>query len=383
MARPLLYAEIDLQAIDHNLRQLRKLLNPETLFLAAVKGNAYGHGAVEISQRLVKKGVNQLGVARIEEAIQLRQNGIQVPLLIFGYIGPDNVEELYHHNLTATISSYENGLALSKKAKLIGKSIKAHIKTDTGMGRLGINTNERCVDHKSQNYQEIKEIKSIIELENIKIEGIYTHFASADSADNTYAKRQFALFSNLLKNLDKEKLNIPLRHAANSAAIISLPESHLNMVRSGIAIYGLKPSGKMNLQDVDLIPAMSIKAKIIHLKKVPVGFNVSYGSTHVTSDPTTIATIPIGYADGFSRSLSSKGSMLVGGRRAPIIGRVCMDLTMLDVGHLPDVKLGDEVVILGKQGNEEIAADEISNLLDTINYEIVSSITARVPRLMV
>lgn len=382
MVSPLLYAEIDLQAIDHNVRQLRKILSPDTLLLAAVKGNAYGHGAIEISRRLLENGVNYLGVARIEEGIQLRQKSINAPVLIFGYVKPDDAEDLIRYDLTMTISSLKNGQALSARAKSVGQLIKAHIKIDTGMGRLGISTNGRCCDGNRQNAQVIKEIKSISELENIKIEGIYTHFASADNADNTFSKHQFALFSDLLNDLAEAHMNFPLCHASNSAAIISLSEFRLNMVRSGIAVYGLTPSETMDLSDTDLKPVMSIKAKIIHLKEVPAGFRVSYGSTYVTSKPTTIATVPIGYADGFSRLLSSKGSMLVGGRRVPIVGRVCMDLTMLDIGQLPDVKIEDEVVILGKQGDEEISADEIAALANTINYEVVSSITARVPRLI-
>ena len=217
-------------------------------------------------------------------------------------------------------------------------------------------------------------------MKGLDLEGVFTHFASADSADKTYAEQQFAVYLDFLDHLKNAGLEIPVRHAANSGAIIDMPHTHLDMVRAGISLYGLYPSDEVDQGKITLAPAMSLKARIIHLKTVPAGFAVSYGMTHTTEKPTTIATIPVGYADGYNRRLSNRGCMLVNGVRAPIVGRVCMDLTMLDVGHISGVNLEDEVVIIGRQGTESVTADKIAGLLGTINYEVTSAITARVPR---
>jgi alanine racemase len=270
---------------------------------------------------------------------------------------------------------------LSQTATSLKKKIKIHLKVDTGMGRLGLlPQNFERNNSTAINADAIEETLAIAGLDGLELEGIFTHFATADSADKTYAEDQLDLFMRFLNRLHKSGLEPPVRHAANSAALIDMPQSHLDMVRPGIASYGLYPSDEVNKKHVSLKPAMALKAKIIHLKKVPAGFKVSYGSTYKTHRPTTIATIPIGYADGLNRLLSSSGQMLVHGKRAPIIGRVCMDLTMLDVGHINDVQMADEVVIFGQQGSDTIAVDEIASSLKTINYEIVSTITARVPR---
>jgi alanine racemase len=261
------------------------------------------------------------------------------------------------------------------------KKIKIHLKIDTGMGRLGLLPQDFQGDNSvALNADAIQETLAIASLGGLELEGIFTHFATADSAEKTYAEDQLDLFMIFLDRLRKAGLEPPVRHAANSAALIDMPQSHLDMVRPGIASYGLHPSDEVNKKHVSLKPAMALKARIIHLKKVPAGFKVSYGSTHRTPTATTIATIPIGYADGLNRLLSSSGRMLVHGQLAPIIGRVCMDLTMLDVGHIENVRMDDEVVIFGQQGNGSITVDEIASSLNTINYEIVSTITARVPR---
>jgi alanine racemase len=227
----------------------------------------------------------------------------------------------------------------------------------------------------------VEEVIQIKRLPGLHLEGVFTHFASSDSADKSYADEQFKRFTTFLDELKRAGIEFDVRHAANSGAIIDMPQTHLDMVRAGISLYGLHPSDEVDRNAVDLKPAMRIKARIVHLKAVPAGFAVSYGMTHRTTRSTVIATVPIGYADGYSRLLSNRGSMLVNGRRAPIVGRVCMDLTMIDVGHISGAALEDEVVILGRQGDEEISADEIAGLLNTINYEVVSSITARVPRI--
>jgi alanine racemase len=252
---------------------------------------------------------------------------------------------------------------------------------DSGMGRLGFlltATNDTRDDIAARN--SVRGIETISRLPGLTVEGIFTHFATADSADKSYADMQLDRFMDLLTRLQKEGLEPPVRHAANSGALIDMPNSHLDMVRPGIATYGLHPSEEVNKSRVDLRPVMSVKSRVIHLKRVPPGFNISYGITFQTKKQTTIATVPVGYADGFNRLLSSRGHMLVHGQRVPIVGRVCMDLTMLDVGDVSGVALEDEVVVFGEQGNEAITADEIASHLDTINYEIVSTVTARVPR---
>jgi len=377
---PLFWAEVDLEAISHNVRKLRRITDPGAYLMAVVKANAYGHGVIEVTRKVLENGADSLGVARIEEGIELRKAGVKESVLIFGYTSPELAHKLIGFDLTQTVWSYTTARALSDIAVSSNK-IKVHLKVDTGMGRLGLLPDCRRPPVTEQNLigNAIREVESISSLSGIELEGVYTHFATADSSDKTYAGKQFEIFVDFLNELRRAGMNPPLCHAANSAAIIDMPETHLDMVRAGIAIYGLYPSDEVNKRRIVLKPAMTLKSKIVHLKKVPPGFKVSYGSTYKTPKPTTIASIPVGYADGFNRLLSSRGHMLVRGRRAPIVGRVCMDQTMLDVGHIPDVNLEDEVVIFGRQKDESITVDEIAASLNTINYEIVSALTARVP----
>jgi len=378
---PLVWAEVDLEAIAHNVRELRRITNPSADLMAVVKANAYGHGAVEVTRKVLENGANSLGVARIQEGIELRKAGVKQSVLIFGYTPPELAHNLIKFDLTQTVWSYSTARTFSDVAVSSNKQIKVHLKVDTGMGRLGLLPDCCRFPVTDQNLirNAVREAKSISSLAGLEMEGVYTHFATADSSDKTYAGKQFEIFVDFLNELRRAGMKPRLCHAANSAAIIDMPETHLDMVRAGIAIYGLYPSDEVNKGRIVLKPAMTLKSKIVHLKKVPPGFKVSYGCTYQTPKPTTIASIPVGYADGFSRLLSSRGHMLVHGHRASIVGRVCMDQTMLDVGHIPDVSLEDEVVIFGSQGYESITADEIAESLNTINYEIVSALTARVP----
>ena len=381
MDTSLVRAEIDLKAIAHNIKELRRITHPDARLMGVVKANGYGHGAIEVARCALQNGAEVLGVARVEEGMRIREAGIEVPILIFGYTIPELTADLLEYDLTQTVYTCASAQELSQTATALKKKIKIHLKVDTGMGRLGLLPQNFQRDNSGTlNAVAIEESLAIAGLDGLELEGIFTHFATADSADKTYAEDQLDLFMNFLNRLRKAGLEPPVRHAANSAALIDMPQSHLDMVRPGIASYGLYPSDEVNKKHVPLKPAMALKARIIHLKKVPAGFKVSYGSTHQTPKATTIATIPIGYADGLNRLLSSSGQMLVHGQRAPIIGRVCMDLTMLDVGHIDNVQVGDEVVIFGQQGSDSITVDEIASALNTINYEIVSTITARVPR---
>ena len=349
--------------------------------MAVVKANGYGHGSVEVAREALQNGAQYLGVARINEAIPLREAGLDVPILIFGYSPPDLAPALIEYDLTQTVYSLSTASALSEQATRKGKKINVHLKVDSGMGRLGFLlavTNDTPDDVAAQS--SIRAIETITRLPGLTVEGIFTHFATADSADKSYANLQLDRFMDLLNHLQKEGLEPPVRHTANSGALIDMPDSHLDMVRPGIATYGLHPSDEVDKSRVDLRPVMSVKSRVIHLKRVPPGFNISYGITFQTKNQTTIATVPVGYADGFNRLLSSRGHMLVHGQRVPIVGRICMDLTMLDVGNVSGVALEDEVVVFGEQGNEAVTADEIASHIDTINYEIVSTVTARVPR---
>jgi len=379
---PITWAEVNLDAYAHNIRELRRISRPHARLMAVVKANGYGHGSVEVAREALQNGAQYLGVARIDEAIPLRQAGLEVPILIFGYTPPDLAPLLIDYELTQTVYSISTASALSEQATRKGKKIIIHLKVDSGMGRLGFllaATNDTRDDIATRN--SVRAIETISRLPGLTVEGIFTHFATADSAEKSYADMQLDRFMDLLTRLQKQGLEPPIRHAANSGALIDMPNSHLDMVRPGIATYGLHPSDEVNKSRVDLRPVMSLKSRVIHLKRVPPGFNISYGITFQTKNHTTIATVPVGYADGFNRLLSSRGHMLVHGQRVPIVGRVCMDLTMLDVGEVSGVALEDEVVVFGEQGKGAVTADEIASSLDTINYEIVSTITARVPRI--
>ncbi len=381
MDTPLVWAEIDLKAIAHNVRALRRITDPAARLMAVVKADAYGHGVLEVTRQTLENGADALAVARLHEGIKLRKAGFNVPILVFGYTPPVDAKKLVEFDLTQTVWSLKTAQAYAAAAAY-GRPINVHLKVDTGMGRLGLLPDcwRLPALDTSITTSALREVESIASLPGLQLEGVYTHFAAADSADKTYAGKQFEMFMDFLDQVRKAGIDVSVRHAANSAAIIDMPETHLDLVRPGISIYGLYPSDEVDKSRISLKPAMALKARIVHLKKVPAGFKVSYGMTHETSKPTTIASVPVGYADGFSRRLTNRGHMLVNGYRVPIVGRVCMDQTMLDVGRVPDVHVEDEVVIFGRQQDEFISADEIATVLGTINYEIVSSLTARIPK---
>jgi alanine racemase len=321
-------------------------------------------------------------VARLHEALELRDAGVESPILIFGHTPPEAVGTLLDHDLTQAVFTQESAEALATKAAAKGKDLRVHIKVDTGMGRLGLLADEPRAEEATASAanHRFREVSAIVDLPGLEVEGLFTHFATADHGDKSYAHRQLLRFSSLVEDLKQQGIELPLNHVANSAALIDVPDSHLDMVRPGIATYGLYPSAEVDRSRVRLKPVMEWKSQIIQTKNVPAGFGVSYGITYETPQPTTLATVAAGYADGLNRGLSNRGQMLVRGQRVPIVGRICMDLTLLDVGGVSDVGVGDEVVILGWQGEEEITADEMAVTLDTISYEIVSTITSRVPR---
>lgn len=363
-------ANINLDAICYNVVQIKKTIKEATKIMIVIKADGYGHGAVAIAKAL-DKVVDVYGIAIIEEGIQLRKEGIKKPLLILGYTPKEQYKELVAYNITQTIFQYDTAKELAKEALKQNKIAKIHIKLDTGMSRLGF-TNSR---------ESIEEIKKISLLEGLEIEGIYTHFACADEKNKESAQKQFQQFTHMIHLLEKEGINIPMKHISNSAGTIDMPESNMDMVRCGIATYGLFPSGEVNHDNIDLKPALELKTHVSFIKEVEKGVGVSYGSTYVTNKNTKIATIPVGYGDGYPRRLSSKGRILIHGKSVPIIGRICMDQFMVDVTDIENIEQGDEVTLIGKDGDEVISVEEIADLIGTIHYEVVCNIGKRIPRL--
>jgi alanine racemase len=362
--------EVDLDAVAKNVQVLKQACAPQTSLMAVVKANAYGHGAVHVAWTALSHGADWLGVARMAEAVQLRNAGIQAPILLFGNPLPDQAVAAAGHGIRITLTGPDGAKAVNAAARNAGTVVPAHIKLDTGMGRLGL-----CPGLDMDRV--LADIRSMMQLDHLEIEGIYTHFANADAADKTHARQQLALFTQVLDRLDAANRLPRIIHAANSAATLTLPRSHFTLVRPGIALYGLCPGP--GVDGSRLTPALSIVSEITQVKQVPRGFAVSYGSTHLTDRPTAIATVPVGYADGYSRGLSGRARMLVRGQRAPVTGRVCMDFTMIEVGHIPNAAPGDPVTLLGTQGNNTVSADELAELTGTINYEITAGLTARLP----
>jgi alanine racemase len=362
------WAEIDLGAIAFNVRQLKRLLGDKTEIMAVVKADGYSHGAEQVSKVALANGATWLGVATTDEGILLRKSGILAPILILAPIPVQRIKDAIHYDLRLTVCTLEGLQAISAAAQTEGKNqVRVHIKVDTGMGRIGI-----------QLHEVLSFVSRALRYSNIVIEGVFTHFATADETDKPFTLQQFERFVNIMDELKKTGLSC-IFHASNSAAILAHPEISMDLVRAGIILYGLYPSDKVP-HDLVLRPSLSFKTRIIHVKRVSAGVNISYGATYVTDEPCTIATLSVGYADGFSRALSNKGVVLVRGMRLPVVGRVCMDQCMVRAPLDSDIAIGDEVVLIGKQGNEEITVDEVGELMGTINYEVVCMITGRVPR---
>jgi alanine racemase len=365
------WAEIDLDAIRYNFRQLKRLLDKETKILVAVKANAYGHGMLEISDTLVACGVDYLGVGTTDEALLLRKNGFKIPVLILGSVLDNEIMPIIKNKITATIPDVRLAYAIDRNASRAGKRAKVHIKVDIGMGRIGV-----------WHQEAIGFIKHISKLQNIEIEGVFSHFPSADD-DELLTRRQIRDFSLLIEELQNAGIYIKYNHMANSIAVVDYKDSHMNLVRPGLMIYGLHPSAKALFYNVKLKPVLRLKSRVVFVKEVPPGRRISYGGSFITRRHTKIATIPIGYGDGLNRHLSNRGFVLVNGKKAPIVGRVCMDQIMVDVGSIDKVGIGTEVVLIGSQGKKRISVEEIAHLCDTIPYEVVCWFDNRVPRLYV
>ncbi len=364
-------AEINLDAIDRNLDVMLGKLNPDTSICAVVKADSYGHGAIQIARHIQSLPyIWGYAVATPEEAMQLRMSGISKPIVLLGYAFPESYEDIIDYDIRACVFEYESAKKLSEIAGSLQKEVRVHIAVDTGMGRIGFSPDRSSVDV----------IAEITKLPNLVIEGIFTHFARCDEPSLLPAKEQFHLFRRFLKTLENKGIKIPIRHASNSAGIMRFQDANLDMVRAGITLYGLMPSDDVASEMEGLMPVMAIKSHIVFVKTLPAGRPVSYGGTYVTKADTVVATIPVGYADGYPRQLSGKGEVLIHGRRAPILGRVCMDQFMVDVTGIENAAVGDEVVLLGQQGEETITAEEIGRISGRFNYELVSDITKRVPR---
>ncbi len=365
------WVEIDLNAIGANTRHIKSLVGPQVQVLVALKADAYGHGALKVARTILQNGATMLGVATVSEAIPLREGNILAPILVFGYVPRWQMREAIRLGATITLYSSEAAHALSQATVALDKTIKVHVKVDTGMGRLGI-----WHEHIDEIISLLREIKS---LPGLELEGLYTHFAQADAADQAHTQLQLTRFQRVLATIDALGLRPPVVHAANSAATLTLPEAHFDMVRPGIAIYGMEPSATIRLP-AGFRPALSFKTQVSQVKWIPAGEGISYGSTYITERPTCIAVLPVGYADGFRRSPQNWGSVLIHEKEAALLGRVCMDQCMVDVTDIPQVRIGDEVILIGRQGEAILSAEQVAERLGTINYEVVSEILARVPR---
>jgi len=351
------WLEIDLAALEFNFRQVKRQIAKGVKVLCVVKADAYGHGIVDVSKKLSRLHVDYLGVASIDEAIILRKAGIKLPILILEHSLAQFAKYIVDYNLTQCVSTLELAKSISDYARKKKKTALVHIKIDTGMGRLGI-------WHK----QAVNFVKNITRLDSLKIEGIYTHFPCAD-IDRAFTNHQIKDFSSLISELKKNNIRISLCHAANSIGVIDYKDCHLNLVRPGLMLYGIYPKASLRSK-IKLKPVLSFKTKIIYLKRIPAGRSISYGRTHITAKPTTIATLPVGYSDGYLRSLSNKADVLVKGVRCKVVGRVCMDQTMVDLSNLKRIKIGDTVVLVGRQGKDRITLEELAGLAGTISYEL-------------
>ena len=364
------YVEISLEAIGHNIREVKKRLPEGVKLLGVVKANAYGHGAVPVASYLENQ-VDYFATATIEEAVELRENGISAPILILGYVSPSQYGDLVEYDITQTIDSYAQALALEKEAARQNRKAKAHLAVDTGMTRIGFQVTEHDADVAAK----------IADLPHIELEGMFTHFSCADQEDKTYCSMQMEKYDKMTALLAERGVTIPLRHICNSAGIMEFDDHRFEMVRSGIITYGIYPSEEVKKERLDLNPALSWKSHVIHVKEVGPGIGVSYGATYVTEKPMTrIATVSAGYADGYPRALSNQGCVLIHGKKAPIIGRICMDQMMVDVTDIPDVQVEDVVTLVGTDGDETITIEEIANPAARFDYEMLCDISSRVTR---
>lgn len=364
-------AVINLDAILYNMNSMHQNISEDTKIMAVIKADGYGHGAAEVAECIEHLDyLAGYAVATVEEGLILRNHGIKKPILILGYAFPDQYDELIAADMRPTVFTREMAQELSQAAGEMGVDCPIHFAVDTGMSRIGYQVTEEAADEMAQ----------IARLPHIMVEGIFTHFARADEADKTSAEEQLALFEKMISMLEERGIKIPIKHCSNSAGIVELKEANMDMVRAGITLYGLWPSEEVHRDIIDLKPALSLITHVAYVKDLEAGRAISYGGTYVTKRPSRIATIPVGYADGYARGLSNKGAVLIHGKRAPICGRVCMDQFMVDVTDIPEVKMGDEVILIGSAGEETITMEEVGELSGRFNYEFVCNLGKRIPR---
>jgi alanine racemase len=363
------WAEVDLDKLAHNMREIRRVAQSKDI-IAVIKADGYGHGALDIAPTLLDNGATRIAVAVLNEAVELRRGGIEEPIMVLGFTPPSLIDMLIRYDIEQTVYSYDLAKEISIVACKKNKIAKIHVALDTGMGRIGF-----LPDNES-----VEEVYKISKLPNIIIEGLFSHFSSADEKDKTYTNYQLENYNCFYERLKQKGVNINIRHIANSAAIVDMPESHFEAVRPGVILYGYYPSDEIFKEKIELKPVMSLKTNIVHIKKLPSGEYISYGRKFKTSKESIIATLPVGYADGYTRLLFNKAKVIINGSFAPVIGRICMDQCMVDVTDIPDVKLGDEVILMGQQEDLEFTADHIADLIGTINYEVTCMISKRVPR---
>lgn len=369
--RRAVWAQIDLDAAAHNMRQIRKHVGPDVKIAAVVKANAYGHGSVELAKTFAENGADCFAVSSLDEAVELRRYAhIDKEIFILGHTDARRTEELLTYDIEPAVFNLKNAEFFSQEAQRLGKTLRVHIAVDTGMSRVGFQVNEFSVS----------EIKAIAALPNIEIRGMFTHFAVSDIKDKTFTREQYGHFRWMCKRMEEEGIHIALRHCCNSAAALELPEYYCDMVRPGIIMYGCEPSPDVDIKPYDLRPVMSLRCCIAHVKLIDAGATVSYGRHYTAPSRRKIATLPVGYADGYSRILSGKVDVLYHGHRVPQVGAICMDQCMIDVSGEANVHAGDEVVLFGRQGDSFIPIEEIAAVCGTINYEIMCNISRRVPR---
>lgn len=367
-----IHAEINLDNICENIKRTRKIINKDTKIMGIIKADGYGHGAVPIA-KVLDSLVDAYGISIVEEGIELREAGITKPILILGYAPEQMYDVMIQYDIMPTVCDYAMAEKISKRAVERDKNIKIHIKIDTGMSRIGFRPGEDSV----------KTIIEISKLPNLLIDGIFSHFARADEEDKTFSREQLSKFMEMAAAIEGAGIALPVKHMSNSAGIIELPEANLNMVRCGIATYGLYPAESVNKDRLPLKPAMSLYAYVTMVKELEEGVPVGYGGTYVTTRRTKVATIPAGYGDGYPRALSNQGRVIIHGQYAPIIGRVCMDQFMVDVTEIEDVKTGDRAVLVGKEGDKAITLEEIGNMSSSFNYEAACDVGKRVPRVYI
>ncbi|NFM33130.1 alanine racemase [Clostridium botulinum] len=368
------WEEVNLDNLSYNMRNIKKKVNCKEIF-AVVKANGYGHGALDIASTLLENGATRLSAACLSEAIELREGGITCPINILGITPPTLFEDIINYNIEPVVFSYDYANQLSKAASLKNRIVKTHIAVDTGMGRLGFDPT----------VESLEEIKRIQNLSNIKIEGLCSHFSSSDEKDKSYSEYQFKIFQNFRKKLIEMNMKIPIHHMSNSAAIIDLPSTYLDAVRAGIILYGYYPSREVNKENLHIKQVMTLKANIVHIKTIDSGKYVGYNRKFKTKRKSKIAILPLGYGDGYTRFLSNRGKVIINGQYAPIVGNICMDQCMIDVTDIKEVKVGDEVIIIGRYdiNNLRYDAEDIASKVGMTSGEIMSIISKRVPRVYI